>query len=140
MWTVERIASLAATTDTEPLTMEFKEKMTPRIIDCVSYMANTQGGLILIGITDDVGKLSSVKTETLAHAAGMLSTRLDPADYLPEMFKVPLGDDQPGRHILVNPDPAGACAAASPGPTDRAGGDGTFWVPVRIPDGTRQAT
>lgn len=37
----------------------------------------------------------------MAHVADMLATRLDPADWLPEMFEVPLGEDQPGRNILA---------------------------------------
>ncbi|HUY49058.1 MAG TPA: hypothetical protein VMV92_25625 [Streptosporangiaceae bacterium] len=47
--TLERIASLAATTGTEPVTVDFKEKATPRLADCVASMANAYGGLILVG-------------------------------------------------------------------------------------------
>ena len=94
--TIERIASLAATTGTEPLTVDFKEKANPRLAECVASMANAYGGLVLVGITDTDRKIVGVKTETLAHVADMLATRLDPADWLPEMFEVPLGDDQPG--------------------------------------------
>lgn len=70
----------------------------------------------------------------------MLATRLDPADWLPEMFEVPLGGDQPGRHVLairIRPE-----AAPRPVMVQRTGpgGDGIFWIPVRIPGGTRQAT
>lgn len=91
--TIERIASLAATTGTEPLTVDFKEKATSRIADCVAAMANASGGLILVGITDTDRKVVGVKAETLAYVADMLATRLDPAGWLPEMFEVALGDD-----------------------------------------------
>jgi hypothetical protein len=42
--TIERIAALAATTGTEPLTVDFKEKATPRIAECAASMANASGG------------------------------------------------------------------------------------------------
>jgi hypothetical protein len=138
--TLARISSLAATTGTEPLTVDFKEKAGPRIAECVASMANAYGGLVLVGITDTDRTLVGVKTETLAHVADMLATRLDPADWLPEMFEVPLGDDQMGKHVLViriRPE-----LAPRPVMVQRTGpgGDGIFWIPVRIPGGTRQAT
>ena len=74
--TVERIASLAATTGTEPLTVDFKEKAGPRLAECVASMANAYGGLVLVGITDSDRTIVGVKTETLAHVADMLATRL----------------------------------------------------------------
>lgn len=106
-------------------------------------MANAHGGLILVGITDADRKIVGVKTETMAHVADMLTTRLDPADWLPEMFEVPLGKNHPGRHILVIR--IRHELAPSPVLVQRTIGSGEdktnlFWVPVRIPGGTRQAT
>jgi hypothetical protein len=137
--TIERIASLAATTGTEPLTLDFKEKPSPRLAECVASMANAYGGLVLVGITDGDRTIVGVKTETLAHVADMLATRLDPAGWLPEMFEVPLGD-QPGKYVLVIR--IRADLAPRPVMVQRTGpgGDGIFWTPVRIPGGTRQAT
>jgi hypothetical protein len=73
----------------------------------------------------------------------MLATRLDPADWLPEMFEVPLGEDQPDKHVLV----IRIRRELAPRPvlvqrTIGSGDDKTnlFWIPVRIPGGTRQAT
>jgi hypothetical protein len=141
--TIERITSLAATTGTEPLTVDFKEKATSRLADCVASMANAHGGLIFVGITDTDRKIVGVKTETMAHVADMLATRLDPADWLPEMFEVPVGEDQPGKHVLV----IRIRRELAPRPvlvqrTIGSGDDKTnlFWIPVRIPGGTRQAT
>lgn len=138
--TIERLASLAATTGTEPLTVDFKEKADRRVADCVGSMANASGGLVLVGITDTDRKIVGVKTEALAHVADMLATRLDPADWLPEMFEVEIGDSAPGRYVLVirvRPE-----LAPRPVMVQRTGpgGDGIFWTPVRIPGGTRQAT
>jgi len=99
--TVDRIADLAAETGTEPLTVDFKEKATPRIAECVASMANGYGGLIFVGITDSDHELVGVKAETMHHVADMLTARLDPADWLPEMFEVPLGAGHPWKFILV---------------------------------------
>lgn len=141
--TIARITSLAATTGTEPLTVDFKEKASPRLAECVASMGNAHAGLILLGITDTDRKVVGVKTETLAHVADMLATRLDPADWLPEMFEVPLGDDHPGRHVLVirirrdlSPRPVLVQRTIGSG-DDKAS---IFWIPVRRPEGTRQAT
>jgi len=62
--TIDRIASLAATTGTEPLTVDFKEKANPRLAECVASMANAHGGLVLVGITDTDRKIVCVKAET----------------------------------------------------------------------------
>jgi hypothetical protein len=137
--TIERISSLASTIGTETLTVDFKEKADARLADCVASMANAYRGLVLVGITDTDRTLVGVKTETLAHVADMLAARLDPADWLPEMFEVPLGDDQLGKYVLViriRPE-----LAPRPVMVQRTGpGGGIFWIPVRIPGGTRQAT
>jgi uncharacterized protein YigA (DUF484 family) len=87
--TLERITSLGATTGTEPLTVDFKEKATPRLAECVASMANAHGGLILVGITDADRTIVGVKTETMAHVADMLTTRLDPADWLRRCSRSP---------------------------------------------------
>ena len=141
--TIVRIASLTATTGTEPLTVDFKEKATPRLAECVASMANAHGGLIFVGLTDTDRKITGVKTETMAHVADMLAARLDPADWLPEMFEVPLGSEEPGMKVLV----LRIRRELAPRPvlvqrTADSGHDKTtfFWIPVRMPGGTRQAT
>lgn len=138
--TIERLEALAATTGTEPLTVDFKEKADRRVADCVASMANAVGGLVLVGITDTDRKFVGVRAETLAHVADTLATRLDPPDWLPEMFEVAIGDTAPGQFVLViriRPE-----LAPRPVMVQRTGpgGDGIFWCPVRIPGGTRQAT
>jgi Putative DNA-binding domain len=138
--TIERIASLTAITGTEPLTVDFKEKADSRLAACVASMANSHGGLVLVGITDRDRRIVGVKAETLAHVADMLATHLDPGNWLPEMFEVPIGDEQPGRYVLairIRPE-----LAPRPVMVQRKGpgGDNFFWIPVRIPGGTRQAT
>jgi hypothetical protein len=40
-------------------------------------MVNAHGGLILVGIADTDRKIVGVETETMAHVADLLATRLD---------------------------------------------------------------
>jgi hypothetical protein len=141
--TIERIRSLTAVTGTEPLTVDFKEKAGPRVAECVASMANAHGGLIFVGITDADREFTGVKTETMAHVAGMLADRLDPPDWLPEMFEVPLGEERPDRYILVIR--VRHETAPRPVMVRRTNGSGEdkaslYSVPIRIPGRTRQAT
>lgn len=140
--TFERIADIATATGTETLTVEFKEQHTPRIADCVAAMANLYGGLIFVGVTDSDHKIVGVKHETMTHIADMLTQRLDPAGYLPEMFEVDI-PTKPGYCILV----IRVQAELAPRPvlvqrTVGSGNDKTnvFWLPIRTPGGTRPAS
>jgi hypothetical protein len=99
-------------------------------------MANAQGGLIFVGITDQGRDIVGVPRETMAHVADVLATHLESPDWMPEMIEVPLGDDKPDRYVLVirvNRDIA-------PRPVFVQGRGGRFWAPVRMPGSTRQAT
>ena len=135
--TLDRIKNLMALTGTEPLTVDFKEGgKTATIAECAAAMANAQGGLIFVGITDQGRDIVGVPREAMAHVADVLATHLESPDWAPEMIEVPLGDDKPGRYILVirvNRDTA-------PRPVFVQGRDGRFWAPVRMPGSTRQAT
>jgi predicted HTH transcriptional regulator len=87
-----------AVTGTEPLTVDFKEGgKTAAIAECAAAMANAEGGLILVGITDQNREMVGVPREAMAHVADVLATRLQTPDWQPEMIEVPLGDDEPGR-------------------------------------------
>jgi len=131
------------TQGTEPLTIDFKETATPRIAECAAAMANTFGGLIFVGVTDQNREVVGVPREIIGQVAGYLTTRLDPADWQPETFEVPLGDESPGRYVIVvrvnrdqAPRPVFVEAAARFSKERR----NLFLAPVRIPGGTRQAT
>jgi hypothetical protein len=68
--TLERIRNLVAVTGTESLTVDFKEgRSTPTIAECAAAMANTHGGLILVGITDQEREIVGVPREAIAHIA-----------------------------------------------------------------------
>jgi len=135
--TLDRIKNLVAVTGTEPLTVDFKEGgSTATIAECAAAMANTHGGLILVGVKDQDRDIVGVPREAMAHVADVLATHLESPDWQPEMIEVPLGDDHPGRYVLViriNRDTA-------PRPVFVQKRSGIFWAPVRLPGSTRQAT
>jgi hypothetical protein len=142
--TLERIKNLVMVTGTEPLTIDFKEGGdTPRIAECAAAMANAQGGLIFVGITDGERKIVGVDREAMARIADVFATRLESPDWQPQMFEVPLGDDNPGRYVIVirvNRDEAPRPVFVEV--TARFSGErrSIFWAPVRMPGATRQAT
>jgi hypothetical protein len=135
--TLDRIKNLVAVTGTEPLTVDFKEGgKTATIAECAAAMANAQGGLIFVGITDQARDIVGVPREAMAYVADVLATHLESPDWTPEMIEVPLGEDKPDRYVLViriNRDTA-------PRPVFVQGRGGIFWAPVRMPGSTRQAT
>ena len=135
--TLDRIKNLVALTGTEPLTVDFKEGgKTATIAECAAAMANAQGGLIFVGITDQGRDSVGVPRETMAHVADVLATHLESPHWTPEMIEVPLGDDKPDRYVLVmtvNRDTALR-------PVFVQGRGGRFWAPVRMPGSARQAT
>src|ERR1035437_6012422 len=89
--TIERIRGLIAVTGTESLTVDFKEAGNPpRIVDCAASLANTYGGLVLVGITDKEREIVEVSREVIANVATTFATHVDPADWLPDMFEVAL--------------------------------------------------
>jgi hypothetical protein len=53
--TQTRVRDLVEQNLPEGFTLEYKEAYTPRVVDSVAAMANTYGGLILVGVTDGVG-------------------------------------------------------------------------------------
>ena len=135
--TLDRIRALVEVTGTESLTVEFKrDGNTLRIAEAAAAMANTYGGLVLVGIADGDREIVGVPREVITNVASTFATHLDPADWLPDMREVAI-DDKPGMYVLVirvNRD-----AAPRPIFVQRREGH-TFWAPIRMPGGTRQAT
>lgn len=92
----------------EGFTLEYKEAYTPRVVDSVAAMANTYGGLILVGVTDGVGADRLVGVDPDAVTTQIVSSchdRIEPP-WEPEVVAVPLDS---GRSVLVvRVDPARA--------------------------------
>jgi predicted HTH transcriptional regulator len=92
-------------------------------------MANTHGGLVLVGITDEDREIVGVPREVITNVAGIFATHLDPADWLPDMREVAI-DDKPGRYVLV----IRVDRNAAPRPIFAQRRDSrTFWAPIRMP-------
>lgn len=50
--TLDRIRVLVGQEQSESFTLEYKEKFSPNLVKSVAAMANTYGGLIVVGVTD----------------------------------------------------------------------------------------
>jgi hypothetical protein len=135
--TLDRIRALIGVTGTESLTVEFKKDgNTLRIAESAAAMANTYGGLVLVGISDGDREIAGVPREVIANVASTFATHLDPADWLPDMREVAI-DDRPSMYVLV----IRINRETAPRPIFVQRREGrTFWAPIRMPGGTRQAT
>ncbi|MEE4597421.1 ATP-binding protein [Streptomyces sp. DSM 41524] len=103
--TIERIRALAARPDqVESLTLEFKREYSLSLVKTIAAMANTYGGMILVGINDKaepgVERVVGVDAqETIDKIASTCSEKLDPP-WEPTFFPVPFDDDS-GRSVVV---------------------------------------
>ncbi|MEU1439348.1 ATP-binding protein [Streptomyces sp. NPDC005786] len=103
--TIERIRALAARPDqVESLTLEFKREYSKSLVTGIAAMANTYGGMILVGINDKVevgvDRVVGVDAqETIDKIANACSEMLDPP-WEPDFFTVPF-DDGSGRSVIV---------------------------------------
>ncbi|MEW5631191.1 ATP-binding protein [Streptomyces hydrogenans] len=103
--TIERIRALAARLDqVESLTLEYKSEYSSNLVQTIAAMANTYGGMILVGINDkveqDVERIVGVDAQaTIDQIVSGCSTMLDPP-WEPAFFNVPL-DDGSGRSVVV---------------------------------------
>jgi len=50
--TLERVRQLVAEALPESLTLEYKERFTRNLVDSIAAMANSYGGVILVGVSD----------------------------------------------------------------------------------------
>jgi predicted HTH transcriptional regulator len=75
--TLERIPDLVDQGELGGLTLEYKFQRTPKIAESVAAMANTYGGIILVGITDgaDAERLVGVSIHAIMHGCGQIIAR-----------------------------------------------------------------
>ncbi|MFI9060177.1 ATP-binding protein (plasmid) [Streptomyces anulatus] len=103
--TIERIRALAARLDqVESLTLEYKSEYSASLVTTIAAMANTYGGMILVGINDrvepGVKRVVGVDGQaTIDQIVSGCSTMLDPP-WEPTFFNVPFGDGS-GRSVVV---------------------------------------
>ena len=100
--TLERVHELVGQDLPESLTLEYKEKYSPSLVKSVAAMANSYGGLILVGVTDQPGpgRLAGVPEQALMQIVNACHEQLEPP-WEPEIVPVPLAGAAAGRYVLV---------------------------------------
>jgi hypothetical protein len=82
----------------ESPTIEYKEQMADTIAKGVAALANTYGGLLLIGVSDD-RTVRGVREKVIESVAEHCAARVE-SPWVPEIIPVPLGQGS-GLHVLV---------------------------------------
>lgn len=96
--TIERIQALVQQVGPESPTVEYKMQMTNTIAKGIAALANTYGGLLLVGVSDD-RRVTGVKEKTIERVAEHCAAKIEPP-WVPEIIPVPLGDDS-DKYVLV---------------------------------------
>jgi hypothetical protein len=78
--TLERVQELVGQDLPESLTLEYKEKYSQSLVNSVAAMANSYGGLILVGVTDQPGpgRLAGVPEQALVQVVNACHEQLEP--------------------------------------------------------------
>ncbi|MFJ2833533.1 helix-turn-helix domain-containing protein [Streptomyces sp. NPDC087263] len=107
--TLERVRELVAVGQPESLTLEYKESYASKIPDSVAAMANSYGGLILVGVTernvDD--RITGVPEPTIVQVVNGCHQKLEPP-WVPEIIPVPLPGTDGLMVLVIRVDPAKA--------------------------------
>lgn len=98
--TLEKLATLIAQAPPESLTLEFKERVTAELARSVAAMANTYGGLIVVGVADrgPGDRLIGVPASEALSVINSCHDTLEPP-WEPEVIPVQLQPD--GTSLLV---------------------------------------
>jgi predicted HTH transcriptional regulator len=96
--TINRIRSLVQQVGPESPMVEYKEKFADTIAKGVAALANTYGGLLLVGVSDD-RQVKGVKEKTIEAVAEHCHSKIEPP-YVPEIIPVPLGQGS-DLYVLV---------------------------------------
>ncbi len=105
--TIDRIRELMSQDLSESLTLEYKERHTPELVTTVAAMANSYGGIILVGICDEnrPDRLIGVPGSTLVQIVNSCYDTLEPP-WVPEIIEVPLLDASDSYILVVRIDPS----------------------------------
>ena len=98
--TIERVRALVKQVGPESPTVEYKEQMTDSIARGVAALANTYGGLLLVGVTDHTRIVKGVKEQTIESVAEHCRAKIEPP-WVPPIIVVPLGQGGSDRYVLV---------------------------------------
>jgi hypothetical protein len=107
--TLERVRELVAVGQPESLTLEYKESYATKLPDSVAAMANSYGGLILVGVTERnlADRITGVPETTIVQVASGCHQKLEPP-WVPEIIPVPLPETDGLMVLVVRVDPAKA--------------------------------
>ncbi|WP_331726591.1 ATP-binding protein [Streptomyces uncialis] len=107
--TLGRVRELVTTGQPESLTLEYKEHFASKIPDSVAAMANSYGGLILVGVTernvDD--RITGVPEPTIVQIVNACHQKLEPP-WIPESIPVPLPETDGLMVLVLRVDPGKA--------------------------------
>lgn len=98
-FTIERVRALVRQVGPEAPTVEYKEQMADTVARGVAALANTYGGLLLIGVTDKTRVVKGVKEKTIDSVADHCHAKIEPP-WVPEIVPVPLGQGS-DLYVLV---------------------------------------
>lgn len=92
--TPDRVRELMSQNLPESLTLEYKESFSPNLVTSVAAMANSYGGLILVGVTDGAAdeRILGVPETEISRIVNACHDRLEPP-WEPEIIPVPIGSD-----------------------------------------------
>ncbi len=99
--TLERIRELMVQNLPESFTLEYKEEFSPRLVKAIAAMANSYGGLILVGVTDQPqeDRLVGVPLVTMSQVVSACNSTFEPP-WVPSIIPVALSQSE-GTFILV---------------------------------------
>ena len=87
--TIERVRALVKQVGPEAPTIEYKEQMADSIARGVAALANTYGGLVLVGVMDTSRIVKGVKERTIESVAEHCAAKIEPP-WVPPIISVPL--------------------------------------------------
>lgn len=107
--TLERVRELVAVGQPESLTLEYKESYAQKIPDSAAAMANSYGGLILVGVTERnvPDRITGVPESTIVQIVNACHQKLEPP-WEPEIIPVALPGTDGLMVLVVRVDPAKA--------------------------------
>ena len=107
--TLDRVRQLMGQNLPEGLTLEYKEAYDRSFVKSVAAMANSYGGIILVGVRDGAGvdRLVGVDEEAVVQIINACQDSLEPP-WEPEVVTVPLGGGSGKSILVVRIDPARA--------------------------------
>jgi Schlafen, AlbA_2 len=96
--TIERVRALVRQVGPEVPTVEYKETAADTIAKGVAALANTYGGLLLVGVADD-RQVKGVKEKAIESVAEHCAAKIEPP-WVPPIIAVPLGQGS-DLYVLV---------------------------------------